>query len=83
MADMTLEEREQLYGVIAERLAVIGDSYENDKKDLAGKVEDACPLPRFSLTSGRNPDGKGIKPFIASKPCFFHLLIFFQNHLFE
>ena len=66
MADMTQEEREQLYGVIAERLAVIGDSYENDKKDLAGKVEDACPLRRFSLTSGRNPDGKRIKPFIPS-----------------
>ena len=56
--DMTQEERERLYGVIAERLAAIGDSYDIDKKDQASKMEGIGARSRITVTAGGNPDGK-------------------------
>lgn len=48
--DMTDAERERLYGVIAERLAAIGDSYTTNKQDLHGKSTPANPRAKTTAT---------------------------------
>ena len=55
---MTQAERERLYGVIAERLAAIGDSYTIDKQDQTAKEGSTSPRGRITVTAGATPDGK-------------------------
>lgn len=54
--EMTQAERERLYGVIAERLAAIGDSYTIDKQDQAAKEGSTSPRGRITVTAGATPD---------------------------
>ena len=56
---MTDAERERLYGVLAERLAAIGDSYTTNKQDLHGKSTPANPRAKTTATdSYTSNDGK-------------------------
>ena len=70
--DMTQTERERLYGVIAERLAAIGDSYTTNKQDLHAKSEPTSPRAKITVTAGidtsyTSTDGKHLLDHLSQR----------------